>query len=74
MEEFSSLIKEDEVYLKTFLGAKTSQLNYQTIHAPQGNKAAIHVDNNDLLSNNKSVNYICSDIIEIGLWCRSNIN
>ena len=75
MEEFNSFVKEGEVYLKAFPGAKANQLNYQTIPAIQGNNydaAAIHVGINDLLSSNKSVNDICRDIISIGLRCRSN--
>ena len=75
MEEFNSFVKEGEVYLKAFLGAKANQLNYQTTPAIQGNNydaAAIHVGINDLLSSNKSVNDICRDIISIGLRCRSN--
>ena len=75
MEEFNSFVKEGEVYLKAFPGAKANQLNYQTIPVIQGNNydaAAIHVGINDLLSSNKSVNDICRDIISIGLRCRSN--
>ena len=75
MEEFSSFVKEGEVYLKAFPGARANQLNYQTIPAIQGNNyyaAAIHVGINDLLSSNKSVSDICRDIISIGLTCRSN--
>ena len=75
MEEFNSFVKEGEVYLKAFPGAKVNQLNYQTIPAIQGNNydaAAIHVGINDLMSSNKSVNDICRDIISIGLRCRSN--
>ena len=34
--------------------------------------AAIHVDINDLLSNVKSTNDICKDIIDVGLRCRNN--
>ena len=37
MEEFNSFIKEIEVYLKAFPGAKANQLNYQTIPVIQGN-------------------------------------
>ena len=75
MEEFNSFVKEGEFYLKAFPGTKANQLNYQTIPIIQGNNynaAAIHVGINDLLSNNKSVNNICRDIISIGLRCRSN--
>ena len=75
MEEFNSFVKEGEVYLKAFPGAKANQLNYQTIPIIQGNNynaAAINVGINDLLSSNKSVNDICRDIISIGLRCRSN--
>ena len=74
-EEFNSFVKEGEVYLKAFPGAKANQLNCQTIPATQGNNydaAAIHVGINDLLSSNKSLNDICRDIISIGLRCRSN--
>ena len=31
MGEFNSFVKEGEVYLKAFPGAKANQLNYQTI-------------------------------------------
>ena len=31
MEEFNSFVKEGEVYLKAFSGAKANQLSYQTI-------------------------------------------
>ena len=75
MGEFNSFVKEGEVYLKAFPGAKANQLNYQTIPIIQGNNynaAAINVGINDLLSSNKSVNDICRDIISIGLRCRSN--
>ena len=75
MEEFNSFVKEGEVYLKAFPGAKANQLNYQTIPVIQGNNydaAAIHVGINDLLSSNKSFNGMCRDIISIGLRCRSN--
>ena len=75
MEEFNSFVKEGEVYLKPFPGAKVNQLNYQTIPVIQGNNydvAAIHVGINNLLSSNKSVNDICRDIISIGVRCRSN--
>ena len=64
MKEFNSFVKEGEVYLKTFPGAKTNQLNYQTIPVIQGNNydaVAIDVGINDLLSRNKSVNVICRD-------------
>ena len=37
MEEFNSFVKEGEVYLKPFPGAKVNQLNYQTIPVIQGN-------------------------------------
>ena len=75
MEEFNSFVKEGEVYLKAFPGAKANQLNYQTIPIIQGNNydaAAMHVVINDLVSSNKSVNDVCRDIISIGLRYRSN--
>ena len=68
--EFNSFVKEDEVYLKAFPGAKANQLNYQTIPVIQGNNydlVAVHVDISDLLSSNKSVNDICRDVISTGL-------
>ena len=74
MGEFNSFVKEDEVYLKAFPGAKANQLNYQTIPVIQGNNydlAAVHVDISDLLSSNKSVNDICRDVISTGLRWRS---
>ena len=37
MGEFNSFVKEGEVYLKAFPGAKANPLNYQTISAIQGN-------------------------------------
>ena len=37
MEEFNSFVKEGEVYLKAFPGAKANHLNYQTIPIIQGN-------------------------------------
>ena len=46
MEEFNSFVKEGEVYLKAFPGAKANQLNYQIIPIIQGsnyNAAAMHV-------------------------------
>ena len=70
MEEFNSFVKESEVYLKAFPGAKANHLNYQTILAIHRNNydaAAIHVGINGLLSSNKSANDICRDIITIGL-------
>ena len=75
MEEFNSFVKEGEVYLKAFPGAKTNQLNYQTIPIIQGNNndaAAMYVVINNLLSSNKSVNDMCRDIISIGLRYRSD--
>ena len=75
MGEFNSFVKEGEVYLKAFAGAKTNQLNYQIIPVIQVNHydaVAIHVGINDLLSSNKYVNDICRGIISIGLRCRSN--
>ena len=70
MGEFNSFVKEGEVYLKAFPGAKENQLSYQTIPVSQGNNygaVSIHVGINDLLSSNKSINGIYRDIISIGL-------
>ena len=70
MRQFNSFVKEVEVYLKAFPGAKANQLIYQTTAVIQGNNyhaVATHVGTNDLLSSNKSVNDICRDIVSIGL-------
>ena len=72
MGEFNSFVKEADVYLKAFPVTKANQLNYQTIPVIQGNNYDAYVGINDLLSNNKSVNNICRDIINIVLRCRSN--
>ena len=75
MGEFNSSIKKGEVSLKTFPGAKVRQLNHHTTPLLEDNTydaAVIHVGINDLLSNVKSTNYICKDIIDIGLRCRNN--
>ena len=67
-EEFNSFVKEGEIYLKAFPGAKGNQLNYQTIPVIRGNNydvAAIHVGINELLSSNEYVNDICRDIASI---------
>ena len=75
MGEFNSFIKKGEVSLKAFPGAKARQLNHRTIPLLEDNTydaAVIHVGINDLLSNVKSTNYICKDIIDIGLRCRNN--
>ena len=75
MGEFNSFIKKGEVSLKAFPGAKARQLNHHTIPLLEDNThdaAAIHVDINDLLSNVKSTNDICKDIIDVGLRCRNN--
>ena len=75
VREADGFVKEADVHLKAFPGTKANHLNYQTIPVIQENNydaAAIHVDINDLLSSNKSVNDICRDIISIGLRCRSN--
>ena len=68
MGEFNSFVKEGEVYLKAFPGAKVNQLNYQTIHVIQGDNydaVTIHVGINDLLSSNKSVNDVCRDVLSV---------
>ena len=75
MGEFNSFIKKGEVSLKAFLGAKARQLNHYTILLLEDNTydgAIIHVGMNDLMSNDKSTNNICKDIIDIGLRCRNN--
>ena len=75
MGEFNSFIKKGEVSLKVLPGAKARQLNHHTIPLLEDNTydaAVIHVDINDLLSNVKSTNDICKDIIDIGLRCRNN--
>ena len=70
MGEFNSFIKKGEFSLKVFPGAKTRQLNHYTIPPLEDNTydgAIIHVGINDLLSNDKSTNGICKEIIDIGL-------
>ena len=73
MGEFNSFIKKREVSLKAFPGAKARQLNHYTIPLLEDNTydgAIIHVGIKDLLSNDKSTNDICKEIINIGLRCR----
>ena len=75
MGELNSFIKKGEVSLKAFPGAKARPLNHHFIPLLEDNTynaAVIHVGINDLLSNVKSTNYICKDIIDIGLRCRNN--
>ena len=73
MGEFNFFIRK--VSLKDFQGAKAKQLNHHIIALLEDNTydaAAIHVGINDLLTNVKSTNDICKDIIDIGLRCRNN--
>ena len=75
MGEFNSFIKKGEVSLKAFPGAKARQLNHYTIPLLEDNTydgAIIHVGKNDLLSNDKSTNNICKEIINIVPRCRNN--
>ena len=75
MGEFNSFIKKGEVFLKAFPGAKVRQLNHHTIPLLEDNTydaAVIHCGVNDLLSNVKSTNDICKEIIDIGLRYRNN--
>ena len=75
MGEFNSFIKKREVSLKAFPEAKARQLNHYTIPLLEDNTndgAIIHVGINDLLSNDKSTNGICKEIIDIGLRCKYN--
>ena len=54
-----------------FPAEKARQSNHHTIPLLEDktyDAAAIHVGKKDLLSNVKSTNDICIDIIEIGLW------
>ena len=70
MGEFISFMKKGEVSLKTFPAEKARQSNHHTIPLLEDktyDAAAIHVGKKDLLSNVKSTNDICIDIIEIGL-------
>ena len=75
MGEFNSFIKKGEVSLKAFPGAKARQLNHYTIPLLEDNTydgAIIHVGKNDLLSNDKSTNDICKEIINIVPRCRND--
>ena len=75
MGEFNSFIKKREVSLKAFPGAKARQLNHYTIPLLEDNTydgAIIHVGKNNLLSNDKSTNDICKEIINIVLRCRND--
>ena len=75
MGEFNSFIKKREVSLKAFPGAKARQLNHYTIPLLEDNTydgAIIHVGINDLLSNDKSTNDICKEIIDIVPRCRND--
>ena len=61
--------------MKAFPGAKAKQLNHHTIAPLEDNTydaAAIHVGLNDLITNVKSTNNICKDIINIALKCRNS--
>ena len=71
MGELNFFIKKGEVSLKTFPEGR--QLNHHTIPLLEDNTydaAPTRVCINDLLSNVKSTNDICKDIIDIGLRCR----
>ena len=73
--KFHSFIKKGEVSLKALPGVKVRQVNHHNIPLLEdktNDAAAIHVGINDLLSNVKSTNDICKDIIDIGLSCRNN--
>ena len=75
MGEFNSFIKKREVSLKAFPGAKARQLNHYTIPLLEDNTydgAIIHVGKNNLLSNDKSTNDICKEIINIVPRCRND--
>ena len=61
--------------MKAFPGEKARQLNHYTIPLLEDNTddaAVIQVGINDLLSNVKSTNEICKEIVDTGLKCRNN--
>ena len=78
MGELNCYKNDGKVYLKSFSGLKTNQLNYNAIpilEDYQYNAVANHIGINDLLKgmpNNVIVDSICNNILEIALRCHNH--